>query len=210
MLNDLETTELLVAKMCHDLSGPIGAIHNGFEFFQEENQSMRERAVKLIETSTYQAVIRLQFFRQLYGISPSIGEANLGELRMLAKNFFAEQKVKIIWTDENMTIPGIIINHKFAKAILNLIHITGLMLIRGGTISIHLEKLSNGKKASIIGEGETLKCDTTAIQILQNNFADVTINTKNINVYLLSKLIQSTNTNLTIALGERRISFEIE
>ncbi|MFV9875735.1 MAG: histidine phosphotransferase family protein [Rickettsiales endosymbiont of Dermacentor nuttalli] len=210
MLNDLEVTELLVAKICHDLSGPIGAIHNGFEFFQEENQLMRERAIKLIETSAQQSVIRLQFFRQLYGISPSIGEANLGELRMLAKNFFADQKVRIVWPDENMIISGIIVDHKFAKTILNLIHIAGLMLIRGGSVTVQLQKSLHGKKVSVVGEGETLKHDNTTIQILQNNLQDITINTKNINVYLINRLIQSINAKLTINLNETRILFEVE
>ena len=40
MMEDLRMAELLCTRLCHDLTGPIGAVHNGAEFLSEEGFNM--------------------------------------------------------------------------------------------------------------------------------------------------------------------------
>jgi histidine phosphotransferase ChpT len=74
---DLRVLELLSARLCHELSGPIGAISNGVELLAEEdpglgsslNPAFLHDAVALVSESARRARYRLQFYRFAYGFS---------------------------------------------------------------------------------------------------------------------------------------------
>src|SRR5438477_11405338 len=74
---DLRVLELLSARLCHELSGPIAAINNGVELLAEEDASLGSSpnpafvhdAVALVSESARRARCRLQFYRFAYGFS---------------------------------------------------------------------------------------------------------------------------------------------
>jgi histidine phosphotransferase ChpT len=74
---DLRVLELLSARLCHELSGPIAAISNGVELLAEEdpglgssvNPAFLHDAVALVSESARRARFRLQFYRFAYGFS---------------------------------------------------------------------------------------------------------------------------------------------
>ena len=48
MTDQLRMAELLCTRLCHDLTGPIGAVNNGAEFLSEEGFNLQNQAVELI------------------------------------------------------------------------------------------------------------------------------------------------------------------
>jgi histidine phosphotransferase ChpT len=64
---DLRLAELLAARLCHELSGPIGAIGNGAELLDEDGAEFLRDAVALIGDSARRAASRLRFYRFAYG-----------------------------------------------------------------------------------------------------------------------------------------------
>src|SRR5260370_22571067 len=74
---DLRVLELLTARLCHELSGPIAAVNNGVELLTEDipatgpspATSFVHDAVTLVGDSARQAASRLQFYRFAYGFS---------------------------------------------------------------------------------------------------------------------------------------------
>ena len=52
---DLRVIELLAARLCHDLIGPVAAIANGVELLAEEDPDFVRDAVALIEESARKA-----------------------------------------------------------------------------------------------------------------------------------------------------------
>jgi histidine phosphotransferase ChpT len=74
---DIRLSELLSARLCHELSGPIAAINNGVELLAEEYQSLEAApgtgfssdALALVGDSARRAGSRLQFYRFAYGFS---------------------------------------------------------------------------------------------------------------------------------------------
>src|SRR4051812_22364163 len=81
---DIRILELLTARLCHELSGPIAAINNGVELLAEEdpglgsspNPAFFHDAVALVADSARRARSRLQFYRFAYGLSS--GSATAG------------------------------------------------------------------------------------------------------------------------------------
>src|SRR5712691_824923 len=66
---DLRVVELLAARLCHDLIGPISAISNGVELLADEEPEFARDAVALVGDSARKASGRLQFYRFAYGFS---------------------------------------------------------------------------------------------------------------------------------------------
>jgi len=64
---DLRVVQLLSARLCHDLIGPISAIGNGVELLAEEDPEFVRDAVVLVGDSAKTAGKRLQFYRFAYG-----------------------------------------------------------------------------------------------------------------------------------------------
>jgi hypothetical protein len=64
---DARLLELISARLCHDLVGPVSAIGNGVELVTEFGEDMRGEALALIAQSAAEAANRLQFFRIAFG-----------------------------------------------------------------------------------------------------------------------------------------------
>src|SRR6516165_10319251 len=72
---DLRVLELLTARLCHELIGPIAAINNGVELLADEPVLARgdadpdfvHDAIALVGDSASRAASRLQFYRFAYG-----------------------------------------------------------------------------------------------------------------------------------------------
>src|SRR5216110_1702747 len=67
---DARILDLLAARLCHDLIGPVSAIGNGVELLQDDDPEFVRDAVTLIGDSARKAVRRLQFYRFAYGFRP--------------------------------------------------------------------------------------------------------------------------------------------
>ena len=66
---DRRVCELLTARLCHDLAGPIAAIGNGAELLDDDDPQFVRQAGTLIADSAATAARRLQLFRFVYGFS---------------------------------------------------------------------------------------------------------------------------------------------
>src|SRR6202023_3017456 len=66
---DLRVLEMLAARLCHDLIGPVAGIGNGVELLADEEPDFVQDAIALVGESARKANRRLQFYRFAYGFS---------------------------------------------------------------------------------------------------------------------------------------------
>ena len=67
-VTDMQLAALLCSRVCHDLMSPVGAIANGLEVLNDDDDEiMREHAMTLIQSSAQQASAKLQFARLAFG-----------------------------------------------------------------------------------------------------------------------------------------------
>jgi histidine phosphotransferase ChpT len=88
---DLRIVELLAARLCHDLVGPVAAIGNGIELMADEEPDFVREAVALVGDSAVRANARLQFYRFAYGFRGT-GLAGAPPHRLVA-DYFAGSNV---------------------------------------------------------------------------------------------------------------------
>lgn len=197
MFEQVKMAELLCTRLCHDLTGPIGAVNNGAEFLKEEGFDMQNQAVDLIVTSSHEAVTRLQFFRMAYGRMSDQGEVSLSEKKELVEAFFAGSKITVDWPDSQTDAAGVSLSNKMSRLVLNMIIIASGALIKGGTLSIRVSKDDHSKTVKVTAKGAAVKWDKEAEQALLQQVAHEALTPKTVQPYFTGQCARELHVTLT-------------
>ena len=82
LLSDMDLSALLVSRVCHDVISPVGAIANGLEVLEDEDdEAMQKIAMDLVRRSARQASAKLQFCRIAFGAAGSAGMPSASQKR---------------------------------------------------------------------------------------------------------------------------------
>ena len=202
MNHNMQMAELLCTRLCHDLTGPIGAVNNGAEFLKEEGFDLQSQAVDLIVSSAFSAVSRLQFYRMAYGNVKDHGEANLSEKQKIAEDYFVGSKITLDWPETHTDAAGVSISLKMARVIYNLLIVASGVLIRGGEISVRLEKDEQLHKIiTVRAKGANLKWDGEAEKIFSSESFSGEINTKNVQLHLTKQYADDLRATIEWSVG---------
>lgn len=200
MVDEVTLAELLIARMSHDISGPIGAVNNGIEFIVDEDFGEQDEALDLLASSAKEAVARLQYYRYAYGIVSYGNQADTETIHKLISSLFECGKVTVNWNDYSNQI---IIKSETAKTLMNLLSVASSMLIRGGTVNFSVD----GTEMSLIASGQTLK-EHDSIDLLISDSSSSTVNTSNIHLHYLKQIIIKSQMNLQYSLQENEVVFK--
>jgi histidine phosphotransferase ChpT len=148
MLSDLDLAALLCSRVCHDVISPVGAITNGLELLEvEDDEGMREMAMGLVKKSARQASAKLQFCRIAFGAAGSAGSIiDMGEAGDVAKAFVGDEKVKLDWQAPRENRPK-----QQVKLLLNMMLIGMASVPRGGVVTVSAD--GSGFLVRAVGEG---------------------------------------------------------
>lgn len=133
--SDLELAALISSKICHDVINPVGAIYNGLEILDEDDDvQAKSYALNVIRNVTEQASARLQFARFAFGAAGSAGSTvDLTMAEQISRGFvgITQGKHKLVWRGA----PGHVGKDK-VKLLLNLVAFAVTALPRGGEIDV--------------------------------------------------------------------------
>jgi histidine phosphotransferase ChpT len=135
-IDALDLAALLCSRVCHDLISPVGAIVNGLEVYEEDNdEETKTFALELIKKSARTASARLQFCRLAFGAAGSAGaEIDLGDAENMARGFIEDDKIKLTWN-----LPRLLLPKNRVKLLLNMLIIAAQTIPRGGTLVVDPE-----------------------------------------------------------------------
>ena len=147
-LEGLDLAALLCSRVCHDLISPVGAIMNGLEVMEDDNdQETKTFALELIKKSIKTASARLQFCRIAFGAAGSAGaQIDLGDAESVARGFLEDDKTKLAWN-----VPRVLLAKNRVKLLLNMLVIAGQTIPRGGALTVEA-----------VGSGDTMGFKVTA------------------------------------------------
>lgn len=210
MIHETRLAEMIATRLCHDLTGPIGAVNNGAEFLEEDGFDMQNEAVQLIVNSAHEAVHRLQFYRQAYGHVSNIGEASLSEKKKIVLDFLMSTKIKLDWPDNHTDASGVSFGQKMSRLLLNLILIVAGSAIRGGTLSVRVAQTESGsKQIDISVAGETIKLDADTASILGGDRDTVALSPRTSQPYLAMKLAEESRANISFHLDHGSLAIRV-
>jgi histidine phosphotransferase ChpT len=177
-LEALDLAALLCSRVCHDVISPVGAIVNGLEVLEDENdQEMKDFALDLIKKSARNASARLQFARLAFGAAGSAGAMiDLGDAGNVAQGFLNDDKLSLAWEAPRALLPK-----NQVKLVLNLLVLATHAIPRGGKIDARATvtgeqghfiitctgqnaRIPHGVEELIAGRSETGTIDAHAVQ----------------------------------------------
>ena len=132
-LDALDLAALLSSRVCHDVISPVGAIVNGLEVLEEENDpEMRGHALALIKSSANEASSRLQFCRLAFGAAGSRGALiDTGDAEVVTRQLLADERTRLNWS-----VPRVLMSKNKVKVLLNLCLLADATIPRGGVIAV--------------------------------------------------------------------------
>ena len=153
-ISDLQLAALLCSRVCHDLISPVGAIANGLEVLNDDDdEMMREHAMSLIQSSAQQASAKLQFARLAFGAAGAAGDnIDLGDAREVTLGLLQSGKVDLEWPTDGQSLPK-----NAVKLLLNLILIGIDAIPRGGSLHVSGSDADGDLSIEIRAEGEKAK-----------------------------------------------------
>ena len=159
---DLRVLELLTARLCHELIGPITAINNGVELLAEEPFLARGQAdldfmrdaIALVGDSASRAASRLQFYRFAYGYGHD-GSMVGSPPNELASRFFEKTRIACDYGESVRALPL-----DWQRLACNLLLAGAEALSRGG--SLVLAVACDGLHLEATGEFAALPPETSA------------------------------------------------
>ncbi len=202
-LSDIDLAALLCSRVCHDVISPVGAIANGLEVLDDEDDaSMKEIAMDLVRRSAHQASAKLQFCRIAFGAAGSAGShLDLKDAGEVAKNFIGDEKIELVWETPNETR-----EKNQVKLILNLLLLATTTIPRGGNIAV----LLSGDEIAVRSSGANAKMPEKTVTFMNDPTDDSDMDARLVQVYYTMRLAQSAGYSLIITQEDSDIIIRAE
>jgi histidine phosphotransferase ChpT len=205
MSDDLQLAELMAARLCHDLVGPIGAVANGVELLSDGESSGDPEVTSLIAVSARQAARRLQWFRVAFGSGGSLPSAAIfAETRRLASGLFDDGRVTLDWVSPDAATEAAA-TRPAAKLALNLSLAAIECLPRGGAVQVRIAAAPNRLTIKVIAIGASARLPDDMAAALRADVRISELTPKSIPVYLAARLAEQSKTRLGVQIvaGDR-------
>ena len=189
-LEDTALAALISSKICHDLAGQIGAINNGLELLEEENdEDTRYYALELIHNSAKAAWAQLDFHRLAFGASSSLGAVvPLGHVEQVARRYIENNKRRVHWQANLQDI-----DKENAKLLLAVLSVALTSLPAGGDFYVGVQASNAGSrgpsrmKLAILCKGRSARIPEGIAEVLAGKETKVS-DTKLVVPYYASRL----------------------
>jgi histidine phosphotransferase ChpT len=203
-----EITGMLSTRLCHDLAGPISAVHNGIELVTDPDgnmdKDMRGQVQELLKMSSHESLAKLQMFRMAYGKATDGITADVSELQEIIERYYSSSKLSLEWDIDSPSGKITLINRRFIT--LGCL-VASSILIFGGTLHIALDK----EHIYLKGEHTRIKQNPELANIYatpQGN--DIQLTTDNILAHYLLLLASEQKSTISFNASETNINIYIE
>ncbi len=206
-LDSLDLAALLCSRVCHDVISPVGAIVNGLEVLEDENDtSMRDFALDLIRKSSRQASARLQFARLAFGAAGSAGASiDLGDAEQVARGMFQDDKVKLSWTAPRALLPK-----NRVKLLLNLLMIATNAVPRGGTIDVVVTGDANACEFVLTSKGTNARIPPHVEELLEARPESGTVDAHGIQPFYTGLVARAAGMKVSLNLNDGAVTVRAE
>lgn len=204
-LDSLDLAALLSSRVCHDVISPVGAIVNGLEVLEEEEDAeMRSHALALIKSSANEASARLQFCRLAFGAAGSKGASiDTGDAEQVTRQLLADERTKLEWR-----VPRALMSKNKVKLVLNLCLIADAAIARGGEIVVEATGEGDATGFLIEARGTNVRVAANVAQLLAGESDDGSIEARSIGAYYAGLVARSCGLDLSVETTQEKLRIE--
>jgi histidine phosphotransferase ChpT len=204
-LDSLDLAALLCSRVCHDVISPVGAIVNGLEVLEDDNDaSMRDFAFDLIRKSAKQASARLQFARLAFGAAGSAGASiDLGDAEHVARGMFQDDKVSLSWSAPRALFPK-----NRVKLLLNLVVLAINAVPRGGQIAVTVAGDAEDCAFTLVAKGLNARIPPHAEALLAGAPENGTVDAHGIQVFYAGMVARAAEMTVRLAISGDEVTIK--
>ncbi|MCX5480988.1 histidine phosphotransferase family protein [Kaistia geumhonensis] len=193
----LDLAALLCSRVCHDIISPVGAINNGLEVLDEENnEEMKAFAFDLIRKSARQASAKLQFARLAFGAAGSSGaEIDLGDAEKVARGWMDGEKAEFSWS-----APQALMAKNRVKLLLNLVLLAVAAVPRGGHIKVTVSGAPSSPDFTFLCTGPNARIPAAFEKLVPGNLVDVHLDAHAVQPYYTGLLARACRMDVAAVL----------
>ncbi|MBI2254290.1 MAG: hypothetical protein HYU58_06710 [Proteobacteria bacterium] len=205
---DLAVLELTCSRLCHDLISPIGAVNNGLELLEDEQDpELVAEARALAARSARRASILLQAYRCALGNAGNQASFGFGEAIKLARDFLDGGRVTL--SGVPAMSPGDL-PAGWSKLLLVGIILLSETLPRGGDLALSIEGEGEAARFTITAEGAQIVFADDHKSLLTGDSGTAALDARNVLAYLTGLLATRLRMRIDIAQnGGGRLAFRI-
>ncbi len=200
LLEDIDLAALLCSRVCHDVISPVGAIANGLEVLEDEDDpEMRQIAFDLITQSAKSASAKLQFCRMAFGAAGSMGTLiDLGEAGDITTMFIGNEKISLKWNAPRVQRPK-----SEVKLLLNMVLMGMSSIPRGGEIIVEADE--NGFTVRAVGD--RAKIPEKILAVMNGELEASELDARLVQVYYAMRLASEAVYGLTAEMSGDDVVF---
>jgi histidine phosphotransferase ChpT len=202
-LSALDLAALLCSRVCHDVISPVGAIVNGLEVLDDEqDEEMRAIAMELIKKSAASASARLQFCRLAFGAAGSFGASiDTGDAEKAARDLLVNERTTVHWTAARR-----LASRNSVKLLLNLCLIAAGSIPRGGVLTVDLSDGEGPITMRVEANGANARFSHNAADILSSAYPSQQIDSHSIQLYFTTLLARECQATLSVSTGQDAVT----
>jgi len=199
----LELAALLCSRVCHDVISPVGAITNGLEVLEDEDDAeMQRHAMVLIQRSAAQASAKLQFARLAFGAVGSAGAAlDLNDAQAVAEGYVTHEKAEMTWDG-----PAAVMPKDLVKLLLNMILIAVAAIPRGGKMHVAISGDAEAPTFLLTSEGMNARIPTETEQFLDGRAAEDVLDARAIQPFFTGLVARNCGMMISASLDGEKFS----
>jgi histidine phosphotransferase ChpT len=196
---DMRVCELLAARLCHDMAGPVAAIANGAELLDDDDPDFAREAAALIGDSGRTAAKRLQLFRYVFGFSSG---AHVGPSpHALTGEYFAGSAIECDYPDP---VRGL--EPEWQRLGCSLLFVGAEGLPRGGRLA--LAPIPDGLRLTGTGEGGGIPAES--LDALTQIAPAAELTSRSVCAYFAGLLAQRLGRRLVVTAEPGRFQIKCE
>jgi histidine phosphotransferase ChpT len=205
-LTPLDLAALLCSRVCHDVISPVGAIINGLEVLDgEQDEEMRTVAMELIKKSAMSASARLQFCRLAFGAAGSFGALiDTGDAEKVATDIFANGRTVLQWNCGRRMA-----SRASVKLLLNLCLIAASAVPRGGVVAVDISGENDAMMMRVEARGVNARLSHSAADFLTNAVPNEPIDGHSIQLYYTTLLARECQATLSVSTSSETVTLTV-
>lgn len=200
VLEDIDLAALLCSRVCHDVISPVGAIANGLEILEDEDDpEMRQIASDLITQSAKSASAKLQFCRMAFGAAGSLGTLiDMGEAGDITKMFIGKEKIALVWNAAREQR-----SKSEVKLALNMVMMGMSAIPRGGDVIVD----STPDSLTVRAVGDRAKIPEKSLAVMNGNFEASELDARTVQVYYTMRLANEAKYQMSVGMDGDDVVF---